>query len=365
MSLDIGIIGLVRSGRTTVFSALTGASLSGSQESFASRIGTAKVPDVRLGVLAGMFPGRKVVPAETRYLDISASIKSLAEGGGIGGRLLTELSKVDALLEVVRAFPDERVPHPEGDLDMGRDIASLNEELAFSDLLIIEKRLERLEVSLRSAKPAERPPLLKEQELLLRLKKELENDYPIRELSLNPEETRAIANYQFLTAKPLLVVVNIGEKDLAQSDTIKAELTSRYSRPGCLPTTLCAKLEAELAQLDSETQSSLRAEYGIKESGRDQVIRLSYELLGLISFLTVVGDEIRAWPIPKGTIALKSAGKVHSDMERGFIRAEVISFNDLVACGSLAEARKKGLLRAEGKNYLVKDGDVINFLFNI
>ncbi|MFH0846741.1 MAG: DUF933 domain-containing protein [Chloroflexota bacterium] len=364
MSLDFGIIGLAGSGRTTVFSALTGVVTSGGQES-SPRIATAKVPDSRLGVLADMFPGRKVVPAEARYLDIGASLKTLAEGGGIGGKLLGELSQVDALLEVVRAFQNDRIPLPEGGLDVGRDISSLNSELAFSDLLIIERRLERLEVSLRSAKPADRTPLVKEQTLLLRLKKELEGDRPLRELSLSPEEARVIANYQFLTAKPLLIVINIGEKDISRADAVEAELKSRYSRPGCLLTALCAGLESELAQLDSETQLSLRAEYGLKESGRDRVIRLSYELLGLVSFLTVVGDEIRAWPIPNGTIALKAAGKVHTDMERGFIRAEVVSFADLVASGSLAEARKRGLLRAEGKNYVVKDGDVINFLFNV
>jgi GTP-binding protein YchF len=367
VSVNIGIIGLQKSGRTTVFNALTGAAADTknfSQEN-APHVGVAKVPDPRLTVLTGMFNPRKVVPAETMYIDIGASIKSLAESKGISGEILTQLSKVDALLNVVRAFKDESVPHPEGSINIERDIAGMNLELTFSDLVIIEKRLTRIEGSLKSAKAAERIPIVREQELLLKLKGELENEKPIRELPLTPEENKAIANYQFLTAKPLLIVVNIGEEQLAQSDAMKAELASHLARPRCFITVMCGKLEAELAQLAPEEAKTMRAEYGIKESGLESVIKLSYELLGLISFLTVGADEVRAWPIQNGTVAQKAAGKVHSDIEKGFIRAEVISYDDLVAAGSLAEGRKKGLLRLEGKTYVVRDGDVINYLFNI
>ena len=201
--------------------------------------------------------------------------------------------------------------------------------------------------------------------MLTKLKAVLENDIPIRELELTTDEARTITSYQFLTAKPLLIVVNIGEEQLSQAVSLEAELNSRYSRPKCRLITLCGKLEMELAQLEDSAAEELRTEFGLKESGLDRVIKLSYELLGLISFFTIASGEVKAWSIQSGTNAHKAAGKIHTDMERGFIRAEVISYDDLVKCGSLSEARKKGLLRLEGKNYIVRDGDVITFLFNV
>ena len=197
------------------------------------------------------------------------------------------------------------------------------------------------------------------------IKADLEKDTPIRELKLTSEEARALASFQFLTAKPLLVVVNIGEDQLPQTVSLESDLNTRYARPKCRFITLCGKLEMELAQLDDSAAELLRADFGAGEPGVDRVIRLSYELLGLISFFTTASAEVKAWSIKSGTDAIKAAGKIHSDMERGFIRAEVISYDDLIKCGSLAEARKKGLLRLEGKNYIVQDGDVITFLFNV
>jgi hypothetical protein len=199
----------------------------------------------------------------------------------------------------------------------------------------------------------------------VKLKSELEKDIPIRELNLSPDETRILAGYQFLTAKPLLIAANIGEDQIQQVESIEATLNTRYSRPKCRALALCGKLEMELAQLDDTEAQELRTGYGIKESGADRIIKLSYELLGLISFFTVVSAEVRAWSIPRGTDAVRAAGKIHSDMERGFIRAEVVRFDDLVKSGNLAEARKRGLLRLEGKSYTVQDGDVITFLFNV
>ncbi len=201
--------------------------------------------------------------------------------------------------------------------------------------------------------------------MLMKIKDNLEKDIPIRELSLTRDEVRMIAGYQFLTAKPLLILVNIGEEQLPQAASLETELVSHYSRPNCRLTTVCGKLEMELGQLDNSAAEELRAEFGIKESGPERIIKLSYQLLGLISFFTTVSDEVKVWSIKNGTEAVKAAGKIHSDMERGFIRAEVISYNDFVKCVSLAEARKKGLLRLEGKNYIVQDGDVITFLFNV
>ncbi len=363
MNLDIGIIGLAKSGKTTIFNALSkGKTDAGSA---ATHIGTAKVPEPRLKVLVDMLHPKRVVPAEVRYTDIDASARGWDEKKAIGGQFLTHLSDAHALINVIRAFTDESIPHNEGSLDVKRDITSMNLELTFSDLAIMERRLTRIETALKGAKQSERHGLLREQEMLMKIKTDLEKDVPIRELNLTTDETRVIANYQFLTAKPLLTVVNIGEEQLPQVASLEAELNSSYSRPKCRFITLCGKLEMELAQLDDSAAEGFRAEFGIKQPGLERTIKLSYELLGLISFFSIASGEIKVWSIQKGTDALKAAGKIHSDMERGFIRAEVISYNDLVKCNSLAEARKKGLLRLEGKHYIVQDGDVITFLFNV
>ncbi len=363
MSIDIGIIGLAKSGKTSIFSALTKGKAD--TRSLGPHIGIAKVPEPRLKVLADILNPKRVVPAEISYTDIGASVKGLGGDRAISGQILNQLSNTDALINVVRAFTDESIPHIEGSLDVERDIATTNLELAFYDLGIIDRRLERIETSLKGAKATERQGLLREQELLTKIKAELEKDAPIRELRLTTDEARTIANYQFLTAKPLLIVVNVGEEQIPQAASLEAELNSHYSRAKSSIITLCGKLEMELTQLDNDTAEGFRAEFGITESGLDRVIKPSYELLGLISFFTIASGEVKAWSIQKGTNALKAAGKIHSDMERGFIRAEVISYDDLVKCGSLSEAHKKGLLRLEGKSYIVQDGDVITFLFNV
>ena len=364
MSVDIGIIGLAKSGRTTIFNALTKGKVetgSYAQKDLTPHVGIARVPEPRLKMLADMLHPKRVIPAEVRYLDIGASVKDKA----ISSQFLTQLSNTDALINVVRAFIDESIPHIEGSLDVERDIATIDLELAFSDLAIIERRLERIEVALKGAKQLERQSLLREQELLMKVKANLEKELPIRGLKLTTDEARTIANYQFLTAKPLLIVVNIGEEQLSQAASLEAELKTHYSRPKCGVIALCGKLEMELAQLENSAAEELRDEFGIRESGLDRTIKLSYELLGLISFFTIVSDEVKAWSVQNGTSAVKAAGRIHSDMERGFIRAEVISYDDLMKCTSLSEARKKGLLRLEGKNYTVQDGDVITFLFNV
>jgi GTP-binding protein YchF len=357
MSINIGITGLAKSGRTTVFNALTRGKAD--TRSATPHIGVTKVPEPRLKVLADMLHPKKVVPAEVSYTDIGASVKAS------GSQILNQIGNADALLNVVRAFSDDSVPHVEGSLDVDRDIATNNLELAVYDSGIINRRLGKIEVSLKGAKPTERQGLLHEQELLGRIKTELEKETPVRELSLTSDELKTIANYQFLTAKPLLIVVNIGEGQIPQAASLEAQLNSRYSRARSGVITLCGKLETELAQLDDDAARSFRADFGLAESGLDRVIKLSYELLGLISFFTIASGEVKAWSIQKGTSAIKAAGKIHSDMERGFIRAEVTGYNDLMKCGSLAETQKRGLLRLEGKSYIVQDGDVITFLFNV
>jgi GTP-binding protein YchF len=363
MSIDIGIIGLAKSGKTTLFTALTKGKAD--TRSLAPHIGIAKVPEPRLKVLADMLHPQRVVPAEVSYTDIGASVKALAGDQAIDGQILNRLSTADALINVARAFADESIPHSEGSIDVDRDIATTNLELALYDIGIIGRRLGRIETSLKGAKPTERQGLLREQELLTKIKANLEKDAPIRELRLTADEARTIANYQFLTAKPLLIVVNIGEEQIPQAASLEAELSSRYSGTKSGVITLCGKLEMELTQLDNDAAAGFRAEFGITEPGLDRIIKLSYELLGLISFFSIASGEVKAWSIQQGTTAVKAAGKIHSDMERGFIRAEVISFDDMVKCDGLAEAHKRGILRLEGKNYIVQDGDVITFLFHV
>ncbi len=368
MNIEIGIIGLPQSGKTTIFNALTrGKADTGGHapEGATPHIGITRVPEPRLKVLEDILHPKKLVPAEVSYTDIGASIKSLAQDKGIGGELLNKLGGLNAFINVVRAFADETIPHISGSLDIKRDISAMGLELIFSDLVIIERRLQKIELSLKGAKAPERQGLLQEQEILLKFKTEMEKEKPIQETDLTPAESKIIANYQFLSVKPLLILVNIGEEGLAAAASLEAELNASYSQRGCRAVAFCGKLEMELAQLEDSAVEEFRAEFGLKDSALDRTIKLSYEMLDLISFFTIASNEVRAWSIQSGSSALKAAGKIHTDMERGFIRAEVISYDDLLKCGSIAEARKKGLLRLEGKDYIVQDGDVVTFLFNV
>jgi len=362
--MKVAIIGIPKSGKTTIFNALTRgkAEVAAYSPTLAPNIGVAKVPDARLSVLAGIFQPKKIVPAEVNYIDIAGSIKGFGKEGA-GGEFLNYLTTADALLQVVRAFADGNVPHPEGSIEPKRDIASLDLELAISDLAIIERRLDKLETSLKGAKAAERESYLKEQLLLQKIKAELERDVPIRLQGLATEELKMLSNYQFLTAKPMLIILNVGEEQIPQAAQMETEISSLY--PQFAVVALCGKLEMELAQLSDAEAKEFREALGLSKPALDRVIDLSYRLLGLISFFTTVSSELKAWTIPGGTPAPKAAGKIHSDMEKGFIRAEVISYSDLESCGNLAEARKRGLLRTEGKNYIIQDGDIVTFLFNV
>lgn len=360
--MEIGIIGLSKSGKTTLFRALTRGKAERTGE--ALHIGVTKVPDPRLDTLARIFKPQRVIPAEIKYWDIPGQPEGLSRTG-IGGQFLNILQKADALLNVVRAFQDPSVPHPEGSVDPLRDAAVMWEELAFSDLGILERRVQRIEAGLKGAKGHQRDVLAREKALLERVKEGLEGEVPIREQEFDEEEARTIANYQFLTAKPLLLVVNIGEEELGRGAELEREVGERYKRPGVKAVAMCGKLEMELSELEPEEEREFRESLGLTQSGSERAIRASYELMGLVSFFTVVSQEVRAWTVPRGTPAVKAAGKIHSDMERGFIRAEVISFSDLARCGSIAEGRRQGLLRLEGKGYPVQDGDVITFLFNV
>lgn len=359
--MEIGIIGLPKSGKTTVFNSLTKGEAETdayTPTSLEPNLGVAKVPDPRLLKLEAIFKPKRTIHAEVKYVDIA-----IPKGKGLSGELLAYLSKVDALVHVVRVFFNERVPHSEGSIDPQRDIAIMDLELAFSDMAILERRLKRIEDSLKGARSPEREALLGEQSLITRIKSALEKEVPVREQELGGEETKMIENYQFLSAKPLLVLLNIGEEQLPQASSLEADLHSHY--PQLQFAVVCGKLEMELGQLSEAEALEFRAAMGVNEAMTHRIIELSYELLGLISFFTIASGEVKAWTVPRNTPALRAAGKIHSDMERGFIRAEVIRYDDIVKCGSLAEARKQGLLHLEGKNYIVKDGDVITFLFNV
>ncbi len=357
--MEIGIIGLPKSGKTTVFQALT----KGKGEKVPHSPGTAvqgviKVPDPRLQTLTEILKPKRTVPAEVRYIDIGAPIKE------IGGAHLTQLSTADALIYVVRVFQDQRVPHIEGSVDPERDIATADLELAFSDLAIVERRLERLEVDLKGAKAQEREAILREQALIQEIKSALEKDIPLREQELSEPEDKLIRNYQFLSAKPMLLLLNIGEEQIPEANSLEARF-QRYRRPGRDIAVLCGKLEMELAELSNADAEEFRVAMSLNGSGLEQVAALSHQLLGLVTFFTIASDEVKAWSVPQNTTAQKAAGKIHSDMERGFIRAEVIAYDELVKCGSLTEAKRHGLLRLEGKSYIIQDGDVVTILFHI
>lgn len=363
--MDIGIIGFPQSGKTTLFEALTGGKGAGTSPRGRPQatIGTAHLPDPRLQALARVFHPKRITCAEVRYYDFP-----LGEGATRGllfsGDVLNILQETDCLLGVVRAFEHPAVPPPVGGVNPQRDLTELEAELAFADMAVVERRLQRLEQTLKGAKPHERPLLLHEQGVLQQVRQALEQERPLRELPLWKEEERLLANFHFLTAKPLLVVVNISEDDLPHQREIEQTLDTPQ-RIGRRLLALCVRLERDLALIGEEEARAFRASLGLEENGVGRVREATLDLLGLLTFFTGNQEEVRAWLVPRGTSAVQAAGKIHSDMERGFIRAEVVAWDSLVTCGSLAEARRQGLLRSEGKNYLVRDGDVLHILFSV
>lgn len=362
--MQIGIIGLPNSTKTTIFNALTRSQLETaafSSERIETHTATVRVPDPRVDHLSTMFNPRKTTYAQIQYNDIAGLRVGIGREGGLSGPLRNTLAQSDAFLHVVRAFEDASVPHPADSVNPARDLAALDFELVFSDLLSVERSVERLagQLSKKKAYP-ERQADEALLALLLRIKDALEQESPIRDLALAAEEMTMIRGYQFLTSKPALVVLNIGEQG---SDDPEAHVSYPHRHSGVI--CLRGELEMEIAQLDDEAAALFLAEYGIAEPGLHRMIRLSYHLLGLQSFFTVGEDEVRSWTIPAGATALEAAGAIHSDLARGFIRAEVISYDDLIAAGSLDAARKWGTLRLQGRDYVVKDGDILNIRFNV
>lgn len=360
--MKIAIIGLANSGKTTVFNALTrgtAETAAYSSGQIEPNLATVKVPDQRLTVLAAMFKPKKITYADVQYVDVAGISGGGRQGGGLPPALLNYLGAADALLHVVRAFEDSGVPHPDGTVDLARDIQSVDLELAFADLAIIERRLTRLNAEISKMSGKDKDLRLAERDLLTRLQAALEAETPIRAVAMSDEEERMIRGYQFLTAKPLLLVPNLGEAQLGAPP----ELTYAYAQSAVVP--LCGKIEAELAQLDDADAQSFMDDLGISSPARDLVIQRSYDLLGLISFLTAGPDEVRAWTIRRNLPAVEAAGAIHSDIQRGFIRAEIVAYTDLISAGSMVEAKKQGTVRMEGKTYIIQDGDVCHFLFNV
>ena len=364
--MNITIIGLPQSGKTTIFNAATKGAAKVATFANRTNLGAAKVPDKRLDVLDGIFNPKRKVNAEVAYVDLPAAPDGLGKTRSIDGEYLNLLQRADALLIVARAFHDPSVPHPADSVDAYRDIDTLLFELTISDLDILERRLARVAEGFKSAKTADRDALNKERATLSRVQADLEAGIHLRDQSLTNDELRLLSGFQMLTAKPLVIVVNIGEDQLDDTHAIEARLADEVETQKVRAAALCGKLEMELAQMDPDDEQEFRESLGIVgESGLSRLINLCYEALDLISFLTVGEDEVRAWPIRRGTPALKAAGRIHSDLERGFIRGEVITYDNMVACRTLAQARKNGMLRQEGKNYIVQDGDIMHVLFNV
>ncbi len=366
--MQIAIVGLAGSGKTTVFNTLTrGHAETGGFGGVTLNVGVVKVPDDRLTRLAEIFKPKKIVQADVTYADLPAPPASTE--GHVGTEELPadhlgRLRDSDALLHVVRAFEDASNPHPDGSVDPARDIERLDLEFILADLSMTERRLERLQGSGRHGTPAEREAAEREEVVLRRLHEGLEHGTPIRDLALDADEEKAIRGFRFLTQKPVLVLLNVGEGDISSAKDIVAGIAEGYQHQHAVIEALSARIEMELGELEPDEAAVFMEELGIEESGLDRVIALSYLLLGLISFLTAGPDEVRAWPIRDGSNAVDAAAAIHTDLAKGFIRAESVSYEDLLALGSMAEARKAGRLRSEGKTYRVRDGDVLEILFS-
>ena len=358
--MKAGLIGLTSVGKSTLFRLLTGAAEAPPGGKPGARLGIAKVPDARVEALARMYSPKKKTPATVEYV----LVPGVAKGEGAALVDLPALRGVDTLVHVVRAFESDQAPHPEGSVDPLRDAKMLELELILADLGAVERRLEKLEANIKKANKADD---VAERALFLKMKESLEQERPLRELETSDEERRRLRNYSFLSEKPLLLVVNLSEADVKQAAQALARfgLKELEARKGVGLCAVSATIETEIAQLEPADARAFLDDLGLAEPGLDRVIQSSYALLGLISFLTAGEDECRAWTIKNGTRAQQAAGTIHSDIERGFIRAEVVAFEELLAAGGIAACRDKGTLRLEGKEYVVRDGDVINFRFNV
>jgi GTP-binding protein YchF len=352
--MQTGIIGLPQVGKTTLFRILTKANVDGKAGASATHVGVAKVPEPRLQQLATLYNPKKITYATVQYVDLGGMQKERSRDA------LAPLREVDTIANVIRVFEDPSVPHAAGSIDPLRDATNLELELILADHDQITRRLERLDKDLKK----KRDPILEtEKAVLEKCKAHLEAEKPLRELQLTPEERKPIGGFLFLSQRPMLYVLNLGDDEAAELDTAveRHKLSALQGRPNTAVVAICGRLEAELVEMDEKEAGELLASYGLKEPGLNRLIRATYELMGLIQFFTAGEPEVRAWTIRKDATAAKAAGAIHSDIEKGFIRAEVVRWNDLLAAGSIAAAREKAQVRLEGREYIVQEGDVILF----
>lgn len=365
--MKLGIVGLPNVGKSTLFNSLTKAGAESANYPFCTidpNVGIVTVPDKRLQVLTEMYNSQKTVPATIEFVDIAGLVKGASKGEGLGNQFLANIREVDAIVHVVRCFEDTNIIHVDGSIDPLRDIETINLELVFSDIEMIERRIARASKGARNDKT-----LAKEVEFLKRLQAHLEAGNMAKSFAIEEEdEIEWIKGYQLLTNKPVIYAANVSEDELAD-DAASNEHVKRVrefaEKENSEVFVICAQIEQEIAELDDDEKAEFLQDLGLEESGLEKLIRASYHLLGLISYLTAGEQETRAWTITKGTKAPGAAGKIHSDFERGFIRAEVVSYDNLVECGSMNAAKEKGLVRSEGKEYVVQDGDVVLFRFNV
>ena len=365
MSLTAGIVGLPNVGKSTLFNAITKKNILAANYPFATidpNVGVVIVPDIRLQTLENIYSPERTIPTSFEFTDIAGLVKGASEGEGLGNKFLSHIRQVDAIVEVVRCFDDENIIHVDGKVDPIKDIEVINVELILSDLEIIQNRINKIG---KKAKMTNNKEELRELNLLNKIKGSLEQNIPVRKLLIDEEEKKIISSFNLITEKPIIYVANISENEIGKENKYVEEVKKIAEDEHCGYVSLCAKIEEELIALDPEEREMFKEELGIKQSGLEKLVTACYDLLGLMSFLTAGEKEVRAWTIKKGSKAPQAAGKIHTDFEKGFIKAETVSFDDLISAGSYQKAKEKGLVRIEGKDYVVQDGDIMLFRFNV